>query len=217
VTEFIELIAQCVVVRCFEIVKGAFEQRSLELDHLAEIDSHRESRSVAEIIRGEQSTINEPPGTDQQSFTGERREALIGRVAVSRGAEGQNLPEALPARGKKVYEGKCFITKIADAEAPGQRRRVQKYSAGSLKVHGMFCTVDTTSKRSDSTHDKLQVLGHWFAPVGRFYDVWQIPPLGRDWAESLLPWVGLSAPEACAPTLTPDVWCAFLLDQRAHF
>jgi hypothetical protein len=95
VTEFIELVSERVVVRCFENLKGAFEQRSLELDHPAEIDSHRKSRSVAEIIGGQQTTINEPPGTDEQSVARERREALIRRVAVTRRAERQHLPEAL--------------------------------------------------------------------------------------------------------------------------
>jgi hypothetical protein len=79
---------------------------------------------------GEQAFFHQTFQTDEQRITGECREALIRRVAVTCGAERQNLPQSLSGVLQKIDEAAGFEAEIPDPETTGQRGRVQQNAAG---------------------------------------------------------------------------------------
>ena len=72
---------------------------------------------------------DEPLGAYEQRVPRKRREALIRRIAVARGTERQDLPQALPALNQKIDERVCLVAEIADSEPSRQRSWMQKNAA----------------------------------------------------------------------------------------
>ena len=89
-------------------------------------------RSFA-LGRSEQALVDQTVEADEQRIAGERGEALIRRVAVAGGPERQHLPELLAGRGEEVEELDRARPQIADAEAAGQRGRVEQHAAAREK------------------------------------------------------------------------------------
>src|SRR5262249_34427702 len=62
--------------------------------------------------------------------------ALVGRVAVSSRAERKHLPEALLRSGEEIDEAMGLAPEVADAEASGERRRVEDDPPAAPADHG---------------------------------------------------------------------------------
>jgi len=99
-----------------EVLEGYLEQRVLELDGRAVLDALvGERRMRSYVFIRQQPVRDESLGADEQGVSGEGREALIGRVAVARGAEREHLPEVLARVGEEVDEVVAFGPEVADA------------------------------------------------------------------------------------------------------
>lgn len=103
-----------------EARRGPFEQTSLPLDDRPEVDAFfREARFRSEIGALEDSLLLQFFEADQKMVARMRREALEGRIAVSRGIERQDLPEFLAGILEKIDEGEGSGAEIADAIRAG--------------------------------------------------------------------------------------------------
>src|SRR5205085_12619640 len=135
-TEGVKLAAQRWLARLFEVFEGAPEQFVFVFDDGAVLDAlGRELRRFAYVLLTEQALFDQFVGTDEQSVTGEGREALIRRIAVAGRPQRQHLPERLPRPDEKIYEGVGFWAEVADAIATGQRCRVQQNTARAREAH----------------------------------------------------------------------------------
>jgi len=61
--------------------------------------------------------------------------AVVGRFAVTGGAEGEDLPDVLFAGGEEVREVVGFGAEIADARVGGQRADVEEGAGGASEAH----------------------------------------------------------------------------------
>ena len=80
---------------------------------------------------------------DEERVAGEGREALVRRVAVAGGAEGQDLPQALAGLLQEVEEGGRLRAQLSDAVGTGQRRGVEQDPGGAL-AHGGYSILTST-------------------------------------------------------------------------
>ena len=111
---------------------GPREEGRLPLDDRPEVHlALREVRPLLQVRRGEEALVAEAIERDEEGVAGEGREALVRRVAVAGGAEGQDLPEALPglARGNRgtpwprARARRCRGGRAATWGGAGSRRR----------------------------------------------------------------------------------------------
>src|SRR5208337_2884543 len=72
---------------------------------------------------------------DQQRISGKSRSGRIGRGSVPERAERQHLPQTLARGGKKIREGVCRRTKVADPAARSERGGMKQNSAGARERH----------------------------------------------------------------------------------
>jgi hypothetical protein len=104
-TELSPLVPQRIGVGSLEADKGFVEQFGLpQVDeskiHFVGVPLGH----VGQVFNGQQAFFNEKIGADQVGIAGEGREALVGRVAVTGGAERQDLPEFASAFSQVVDE-----------------------------------------------------------------------------------------------------------------
>ncbi len=119
-----------VVVPRPEAPEGAAQQSRLEgVDRLVVDPPRRPHRRVRQVRRFEQAVRQQPVGADQQRIPGERRERLVGRVAVAGRPERQHLPEPLPRARQVIEEPDRLRPQLADPPRPRQRGRVQQDAA----------------------------------------------------------------------------------------
>jgi hypothetical protein len=110
-----------------EAAERAVEQGKLEGGHRVVVHGIRRHRRRVRDVRGLQpSVLDERVEADEQRVAREGGEALVGRVAVTGGAEGQHLPEALARASQEVHEAMGLGPQLADPVAPRQGRRVQQ-------------------------------------------------------------------------------------------
>ena len=111
---------------------GPREEGRLPLDDRPEVHLPlREVRPLLQVRRGEEALVAQAVERDEEGVAGEGREALVRRVAVAGGAEGQDLPEALPGLREEVEElrrpraraRRCRGGRAATWGGAGSRRR----------------------------------------------------------------------------------------------
>ena len=124
--------------------EGLRQQGPLELDHRPEVHLPlREPGPLLQVGGGQQALLAQAVEGDEQGVARERREALVRRVAVAGGAEGEDLPEGLAGLRQEVEEGGRLGPELADAVGPGQRRGVEEDPGGSL-THGAYSILTST-------------------------------------------------------------------------
>ncbi len=96
------------------------KQRQLELDHRPIVHAILRQIGRAQVEFGQQPVFDEAIQTDEQRVAGKGRKTLIGRIAITRRPQGQDLPEALAGVGQKVYELESLCTQLANAPATRQ-------------------------------------------------------------------------------------------------
>ena len=119
---------------CQEPLVRPLEQPPLPDLHRAEIHPAIGKLGMDEIRIVDPAGIPEKLRTHQEWVAGQRRGALIGRVAVAGRSQGQDLPQPLPRLGEEVHESEGRGSEIPDAMGPGQRGRVQQDAAGTVHV-----------------------------------------------------------------------------------
>src|SRR4030095_17147403 len=75
--------------------------------------------------------ISEVVKADEERIAGERREALIRRVAVARGSQREDLPDALPSVREKRHKLTRRRTEVTNSETSRQRRRMKEHTTRS--------------------------------------------------------------------------------------
>src|SRR5580700_9690421 len=119
-----------------EVFKCLLQQRTLPRDHRAEInDIIGKLRLTREIQCIEITALHQAIDTDQQRVAGERRKALVRRIAVTGRPERQDLPDVLSRVAQEVGEGMRLLTELADTIGAGKGSGVQQDTAGSREVH----------------------------------------------------------------------------------
>src|SRR4029453_19515414 len=78
------------------------------------------------VLLRQQSLLDEEVEADQERVARESGEALVGRVAVARGAERQHLPQPLLRPRHEVEQPHGLVAELADAVGAGQRRRMEE-------------------------------------------------------------------------------------------
>ncbi len=102
------------------------QSRSLEPGRRLEVDLvFWKGRRFGQIRLLKQSLIPQALKAQQQRIAGKSGEALVRRIAVSSGIQGQHLPQLLSGGGKEVRELAGTRPEIADAKATWQRSAVQ--------------------------------------------------------------------------------------------
>jgi hypothetical protein len=91
-----------------------------------------------DLVPGEPTVADEELQRDEQRVAGEGRERRIGRAAVARGTERENLPEALLACGEEVHKAISGGAEVADASEGWQRGYVKQDTGDALRVHRGF-------------------------------------------------------------------------------
>src|SRR5207245_7049872 len=122
-------------------VRG-LQPRQLEVDHGAVVDVACGEVSAPHVPRAQQSLLDQEVEAHQQRVAGEGGEALVGRVAVAGGPQRQHLPELLLRGGQEVEEAEGLRSQLAEAEAAGQRRGMQKDPAHALREGGTGGSVE---------------------------------------------------------------------------
>src|ERR1700721_980643 len=93
----------------------------------------RKLRHIGKVRRRQKPLLAKRFQIDEQRVSGKSREALIRRVAISRGIQRQHLPDFLPCSGQEFDELMSRISQIADAVAARQRGDMEKDSAAPGK------------------------------------------------------------------------------------
>src|SRR4030095_10792197 len=75
--------------------------------------------------------ISEVVKADEERIAGERREALIRRVAVARGSQREDLPDALPSVREERHKLTRRRTEVTNSETSRQRRRMKEHTTRS--------------------------------------------------------------------------------------
>ncbi len=120
---------------CETLVRLA-EQGHLEVDDLPELDVLAvELGRSGEVLGHEQAFFFEGGQVDEQRVSGGRREALVGRVAVAGGAQGQDLPDLLVGLEQEIDETEGLTAQGADAVGPWQGCRVEEDSTATQVFH----------------------------------------------------------------------------------
>ena len=118
------LLAPAVPLECHV---GLVEQRALELDERAEIDPvPGKGVCSVEISLAQKPQLLQFLKAQQKGVSRERGEALVRRIAVARGPEGEDLPEALAGLRQHIEEADRLRTELSDAMRAGQAGRVQQ-------------------------------------------------------------------------------------------
>ena len=133
-----------------ECGEGLRQERLLELDHGPEVDlSRRELGPLLQVGSGQQALLAQAVEGDEQRVARERREALVGRVAVAGGAEGEDLPEGLAGLRQEVQEGGRLVPQLTDAVGAGQRRGVEEDPGGSVshRAYSILTSTDWLIRR----------------------------------------------------------------------
>ncbi len=120
-----------------EASERAHQEFTTRRDHVIEVAGpHGQRREWLEVAWLEPAVLHQALRADEQRIAGHRREALVRRVSVTRRTERQYLPHALTGLLEEVEKPMRLDAEIADAVAPGQRRRVQQQTAHSWGEHG---------------------------------------------------------------------------------
>src|SRR5258708_36749190 len=94
---------------------GFFKQLVFECDNRVVINSvFPEPTPLVTIASAQESFVDEAVWADEQSVAGERRQALVRRIAVTRRTEGKRLPPALARCLEAVHHRKCGRPHIAN-------------------------------------------------------------------------------------------------------
>jgi hypothetical protein len=144
-----------------EIIGRATQNRHLEINAASEVDGvFGEIGRANKVGFGQQSPIAQALETDQKRVAGERREALIRRVAIPRWVNRQNLPNFLPSSREEVGKLISVRAQIANAMASGQRRKVQQNSTTTGKPHSV--TIRKTKRLGQGAESRtLAVFYRW--------------------------------------------------------
>src|SRR5262249_42007937 len=112
------------------------EELVLEGYHRAKRNLLRgETRDIAHLRWREQPVGDQQVGANQQRIPGKGREALVGRVAISRGTQRECLPQALLCSHQEIDEAIGLLAQIANAIAARQRGRMQQNATTTRKSH----------------------------------------------------------------------------------
>ena len=134
-----------------EAREGLREQRPLEGDHRPEV--HLAFVHIRPPAPGRPPRAVRPRPScsrlDQQRVPREGREALVRRVSVAGGPEGQDLPEPLPCLLEEVQESPGFLTELADAVRPGEARRVEEDTRDAARPHDHVTGTGVMGTRMD--------------------------------------------------------------------
>ncbi len=95
-----------------------------------------ERRPVLEVCGGQQPGLGQQLGGDEVGVACERREALVRRVAVPGGTEGEHLPQRGTGRRQPVHPRVGFRAQVADPVRPGEAGRMQDDPGSPVEVHG---------------------------------------------------------------------------------
>jgi hypothetical protein len=74
---------------------------------------------------------------DEERIAGERREALIRRVAVARGSQREDLPDALPSVREERHKLTRRRTEVTNSETSRQRRWMKEHTTRSRMGHAL--------------------------------------------------------------------------------
>ena len=122
-----------------EALGGAAEERGLEpRDHPVVHGVVREAGRGREVVGGEPALVAQILRRDEEGVAGERRERLVGRVAVAGGRERQHLPDRLAGLGQPPGEGAGGGAQVAHAEGAGQGGGVEHHP-GPAAPRGLTC------------------------------------------------------------------------------
>src|SRR5262249_61373124 len=93
----------------------------LEADHGAVVHVLGREANARQVVGAEQTLTLQQLWTHQVRVAREGGETLIGRVTVSRGTQGEDLPPGLAGAGQGVDPVKRGGAEVADAVGAGQR------------------------------------------------------------------------------------------------
>src|SRR5207237_6738340 len=110
-SELLERGAQVRARAIAEPLPGCFQQRVLEALDGLEIDRRRREGPAGAVLGVDQPVLDEPVRADEERVPRERRERLVGRIAVAGRTQRKRLPEDLaglvqpidPRQGRGTY------------------------------------------------------------------------------------------------------------------
>ena len=145
-----------------EAAPRRLEQAEFERDDLLVFDGGRRKRVARAIRRLQQPVVDQGVRADQQLVAGERRQALIRRVAIPGRSQRQRLPPALPGLVEAVHPCERGRPEIADAVGGRQRRDVQQHArrAVSRRKRRNASRPASLMRRSHGAVDDGPSLGH---------------------------------------------------------
>ena len=110
------------------------EQRKAALVYFAVVDAAGVCAPIAgvDLCARQELVLDEQVEVDEIRVARERGKALIRRVAVARGAEGQELPVLLSGGGEKIGKLIRGLAQRADAVRRGQRRDRHQDAGGTF-------------------------------------------------------------------------------------
>ncbi len=109
-----------------EIARGFFEERQLFCVDGIVVDVAGAPGKALEAVVIEPVVVGQELEGDEKRIAGEGGERGVRGVAIAGGAEGKDLPEALPGGGEEVGEVVGGGAEVADATERRQRRNVQQ-------------------------------------------------------------------------------------------
>jgi len=117
-----------------EPIRRRAQPRPARGQNRAEVHPRRvRFRETAQISGGQPAVAAQVVEADQQRVGGEGRKALVGRVAVTGGAQRQELPIPLAHRRERAQPAARVRADLADAPRPRQRGRVQQQPGGAFR------------------------------------------------------------------------------------
>src|SRR5579872_7111786 len=85
----------------------------------------------------------------QQRITGKSGKALVGRIGVARGVEGQHLPKLLPGAGQEIGKIISGGSQVADAVSTRQGGNVQQDATTASKLHRSTLSRKTAAEQGE--------------------------------------------------------------------
>src|SRR5215510_14360536 len=135
--------------RCLlEPIQDARPDRAAVLDDGGEVDATvLKPRGPASLVFSQQSVLDQPFGADEQRIAGERREALIWRIAVAGRAERQDLPDSLALGREPVDELDRPRSEVPDIGPARERSRMEEDATGPSLRHTLYrCGAASASR-----------------------------------------------------------------------
>src|SRR5499426_2917728 len=138
-----------------EMMERLLEQAALVGRDTAIVVGHPTEVGRVFDVRGlEQAGGHEASGADEVHVACEGRGGRVGRAAPPHGSQRHELPEGLAGGGEEIDETVGFLTEVAGAEGPRERRGMEKNPARALEFHTALgvegCGAVRTQVRSTS-------------------------------------------------------------------